>query len=230
MSTSWGIDIKGILLQLGENLDREGLQNTPDRVERAWQEFLEGYSLDPAELLKTTFEAESVGLQVCKDIEFFSMCEHHLLPFFGTVAIVYRPIEHLCWYVEWPEDMQRKGKKCPYLTEPKVPCKGTRAECRKRGMVRHLGYWPGEHGRVAGLSKLARLVDCYARRLQIQERMTQQIADALFEHLEPKGVLVICKANHLCCGGRGIRRSRMEFKTQAECGEVDDTFWRMLQC
>ena len=175
MSTSWGINLGGLLLSLGENLDREGLQDTPKRVERAWGEFLEGYALDPKAILERTFRSESEGIQVCSNISFCSMCEHHLLPFFGTTLIVYRP-----------------------------------------------------NTQVAGLSKLARLVDCYARRLQIQERMTQQIADALFESLEPVGVLVICQAKHLCCHGRGIRRSQMEFKTTAQCGKVDSSFWSMI--
>jgi len=177
MSTNWGIDIGGLLLALGENLDREGLQDTPGRVERAWAEFLEGYTLEPKAILGTTFEAESTGIQACTNINFFSMCEHHLLPFFGTCAVVYKPNKY-----------------------------------------------------VAGLSKLTRLVDCFARRLQIQERMTQQIADALYEHLNPAGVLVICRAKHLCCHGRGIRRSQMEFKTVAQCGDVGPDFWRMLKC
>lgn len=171
----WGIDLKGILLQLGENLNREGLQDTPERVERAWAEFLEGYTLDPKEILGKTFTAESKGIQACQNICFTSMCEHHLLPFFGVASIVYRPVEY-----------------------------------------------------VAGLSKLTRLVDCFARRLQIQERMTQQIAEALDQQLEPSGVLVICQAKHLCCHGRGIRRSQMEFKTTAQCGRVTDAFWRIL--
>lgn len=171
----WGIDLSGMLLQLGENLDREGLQGTPQRVERAWAEFLEGYTLDPKEILGTTFTTESEGIQACTDISFCSMCEHHLLPFFGVASVIYRP-----------------------------------------------------HENVAGLSKLTRLVDCFARRLQIQERMTQQIANALDEFLEPEGVLVICQAKHLCCHGRGIRRERMEFKTTAQCGRVTDAFWRML--
>ena len=175
MSTNWGIDLGALLLQLGENLDREGLQGTPDRVERAWAEFLEGYTLEPEKILGLTFGAESSGVQVGLGISFSSMCEHHLLPFFGEISIVYRP------------DKQ-----------------------------------------VAGLSKLARLVDCFARRLQIQERMTQQIADTLHEFLNPVGVLVICQAKHLCCHGRGIRRSQMEFKTTASCGKVDDDFWRVL--
>lgn len=177
MDTKWGIDLGALLLQLGENLDREGLQGTPDRVERAWAEFLEGYTLDPKEILGTTFTAESTGIQVGLGISFSSMCEHHLLPFFGEVSIVYSP------------DKQ-----------------------------------------VAGLSKLARLVDCFARRLQIQERMTQQIADTFYEYLEPHGVLVLCRAKHLCCHGRGIRRSQMEFKTTAQCGEVGGDYWRVLQC
>lgn len=176
-SKNWGIDLRGLLLALGEDFDREGLQDTPDRVERAWGEFLEGYTLDPGEILGKTFTAESKGIQACTNIEFFSMCEHHLLPFFGTASVIYRPVKF-----------------------------------------------------VAGLSKLTRLVDCFARRLQIQERMTQQIADALFKHLEPEGVLVICCAKHLCCHGRGIRRSQMEFKTTAQCGRVSPNFWSILQC
>lgn len=173
----WGIDLKGLLLQLGEDLNREGLQATPERVERAWTEFLEGYTLDPKEILNRTFTAEGSGIQACLHISFCSMCEHHLLPFFGTVSIVYKPST-----------------------------------------------------RVTGLSKLTRLVDCFARRLQIQERMTQQIVDTLFEFLEPTGALVICRAKHLCCHGRGIRRSQMVFKTVAQRGDVNSTFWSVLQC
>jgi len=177
MDPRWNINLGELLVSLGEDLEKKGLQDTPERAVRAWGELLEGHKLSPKEILGTTFEAEGIGIQMCANINFFSICEHHLLPFFGTVTIVYQP-----------------------------------------------------NTQVAGLSKLARLVDCYARRLQIQERMTQQVADALFEHLSPKGVLVICKAKHLCCHGRGIRRSQMEFKTQAESGEVSDAFWRMLQC
>lgn len=176
MKKDWTIDIGGLLLQLGEDLDREGLQATPERVEGAWNEFLEGYTLDPAQLFTKTFETESPGIQACLDIEFTSMCEHHLLPFFGMCSIVYKPNEQ-----------------------------------------------------VAGLSKLVRLVDCFAHRLQIQERMTQEIADALFEHLSPVGVLVVCKAKHLCCHGRGIRRGRMKFKTTAKRGHVAADFWSVLK-
>lgn len=173
----WGLNIRGLLLALGEDLEREGLQDTPERVDNAWLEFLEGYTLDPGDILGTTFKTESEGIQACTQIEFSSMCEHHLLPFIGVASIVYLPKKQ-----------------------------------------------------VLGLSKLARLVDCFARRLQIQERMTQQIAEALFEHVDPVGVLVICKAKHLCCHGRGVRRSRMVFTTTATCGEVKADFWRLVGC
>jgi GTP cyclohydrolase I len=177
LTTNWQFDLGNLLLGLGEDLEREGLQETPRRVTAAWREFLEGYSVEPAELLKTTFQAESLGLQSCQDISFCSMCEHHLLPFFGKATIVYRP-----------------------------------------------------NTRVAGLSKLSRIVDCFARRLQIQERMTQQIADIINEHLNPQGVLVVCEAKHHCCHGRGIRRSNMSFKTVGQCGTIDQEFWEVQKC
>lgn len=174
---SWGFDLGDLLLQLGEDVTREGLLDTPDRIERAWSEFLEGYTLDPKEILSRTFDAEGSGVQACIQISFTSMCEHHLLPFFGTVSIAYQPKE-----------------------------------------------------RVIGLSKLARLVDCFAKRLQIQERMTEKIAQELYETLDPEGVLVICKAKHLCCHGRGIRRSQMLFNTTAVRGLVGPVFWEVLRC
>ncbi len=171
------VNLPKLLLGLGEDLGREGLLETPDRIRRAWLEFLGGYSLRADKILGQTFEADADGthLQVCRDITFTSMCEHHLLPFIG---------------------------------------------------VCHIGYVSA--GRVVGLSKLARLVDCFARRLQIQERMTTQIANALYEHLEPKGVLVIVEAKHLCCHGRGIRRQRMEFVTATQKGTIDKEFTRLL--
>jgi len=162
------VSIPNLLLQLGEDLDREGLQETPDRVARAWKEFLSGYTMDASEILDKTFDAEGSGLQICKDIEFTSLCEHHLLAFLGTVTIAYVP-----------------------------------------------------DGRVCGLSKLARLVECYGRRLQIQERMTQQIADAIQEHLKPKGVFVKVQAKHLCCVGRGVKQGTMDFVTSAMHGKID---------
>lgn len=176
MGNSWGFDMGDLLLQLGEDVTREGLLDTPDRIKRAWTEFLEGYTLNPAEILAATFEAEGAGVQACTQISFTSMCEHHLLPFFGHVSIAYRPRD-----------------------------------------------------RVVGLSKLSRLVDCFAKRLQIQERMTEQIAKELYEVLQPKGVLVFCKAKHLCCHGRGIRRSQMLFTTTAIHGQVGPSFWELIK-
>lgn len=177
MSDKWKdiLNISQLLLSLGEDLEREGLVETPNRVMRAWREFLEGYTLSAKEILSKTFDAESSGLQICKNIEFVSLCEHHLLAFSGVV---------------------------------------------------HIGYVP--NACVAGLSKLVRLVDCYSRRLQIQERMVQQIADAIQEHLEPESVLVIAKAKHLCCHGRGVRRGRLEFITTAQHGIVNEGLYRIL--
>jgi len=164
----WNIEIRDLLLQLGEDVEREGLRGTPERVKSTWLELLEGYTLDPREILNTTFEAESTGIQICKNIAFTSMCEHHLLAFWGYTHICYIPQEQ-----------------------------------------------------VVGLSKLSRLVDCFAKRLQIQERLTEQIADALFAGIEAKGVFVIVDAIHLCCKGRGIRRDRMSFTTTATKGDID---------
>jgi len=174
MSTAY-FDLKGLLLQLGEDLDREGLVDTPRRVHDAWLEFLEGYTLDPKEILERTFQAEGRGTQICRDIEFTSMCEHHLLPFFG---------------------------------------------------VCHIGYIPDKE--VVGLSKLTRLVDCFAHRLQIQERMTEQIADTLFDRIQPVGVIVIVQAKHLCCHGRGIKRPKMKFLTSAQRGQIDWKRYKLL--
>ena len=170
------VDIPNLLLSLGEDLEREGLERTPERVKKTWEEFLNGYTLSAEELLAQTFESEGGGTQICRGIEFTSMCEHHLLPFFG---------------------------KC------------------------HIGYTPKD--RVAGLSKLARLVDCYGRRLQIQERMTNQIADAIWEHLEPSGVLVIIEARHMCCHGRGVERRQMNFLTTALRGSVARVSYLLLK-
>ena len=171
----WGLSIKDLLLNLGEDLDREGLQGTPKRVERAWNELLEGYTLNSDELFESTFEAEGNGMQLCKNIAFTSMCEHHLLPFYGYVHICYNPSEY-----------------------------------------------------VIGLSKLSRLVDCFAHRLQIQERMTQQLVDTIATKLSPMGVFVLIEAVHLCCKGRGIRRDRMVFTTSGTYGTIDSTFCAAL--
>jgi len=163
------VDIPRMLENAGEDLGREGLAETPRRVGAAWKEFLEGYHMNPEDILDKTFEAEGTGLQISSNIVFTSLCEHHLLAFHGTATIAYIPDKRVC-----------------------------------------------------GLSKLARLVDCFSRRLQIQERMTQQIQDALCEHLKPHAAIVIVHAKHLCCVGRGIKRDGMNFTTAAAAGEINN--------
>lgn len=172
------IDLPGLLLQYGENLEREGLKDTPRRMNKAWKEQLIGYSLDPKKILARTFEVED-GAQhqivICKDISFTSMCEHHLIPFFGHITIAYTP-----------------------------------------------------DSKVVGLSKLPRLVECFARRLQIQERLAVQIATAIREHIDPKGVYVTAKAVHLCCKGRGVVQYPMQMITTQKYGQMDMTYLNML--
>lgn len=147
-------NIKQILEFIGENPDREGLQATPDRVLRAYQnELFVGYKQKPEDLL-TTFDAEGCDqIIISRGIEFFSMCEHHMLPFFGKA---------------------------------------------------HVAYIPGD--RVIGISKLARLVDIYARRLQIQERIGEQVTEALMQYLKPKGAACILEATHMCMKMRGVSK------------------------
>jgi len=153
-----------ILIAIGENAKRGGLAETPTRFARAMRELTAGYDQDPAEVLKV-FEdgAEGVDEMVCvRAIPFWSLCEHHLSPFFGTADVAYVP-----------------------------------------------------SGKVVGLSKLVRLVDVFARRLQVQERMTAQVADALDDHLRPLGVGVVVRARHLCMESRGILRPGCETVTSA---------------
>jgi GTP cyclohydrolase I len=169
------VNIPDLLLHLGEDIDREGLVETPDRVRRAWQELLTGYTLNAEEILSKTFDAEGTGLQLCQGITFNSLCEHHFLGFYGTVTIAYVPNEVVC-----------------------------------------------------GLSKLARLVECYGQRLQLQERMTQQIADAIWEHLEPKGVSVMVRARHMCACARGVKQQNMSFVTSAFHGAIDPTVQQLM--
>ncbi|HET6626463.1 MAG TPA: GTP cyclohydrolase I FolE, partial [Nocardioidaceae bacterium] len=148
--------VRELLLAVGEDPDREGLQDTPARVARAYQELLAGMRMRPEDVLTTTFDIGHDELILVKDIELWSMCEHHLVPFTG---------------------------------------------------VAHVGYIPDENGRITGLSKLARLVDLYARRPQVQERLTTQVADALMEILQPRGVIVVVEAEHLCMTMRGVRKA-----------------------
>jgi GTP cyclohydrolase I len=159
--------VRELLIAVGEDPDRPGLQNTPGRVARAYAETFAGLWQDPAEVLATVFDEDHDELVLVKDIPMYSTCEHHLVPFHG---------------------------------------------------VAHVGYIPGEDGRVTGLSKLARLVDIYARRPQVQERMTRQIADALNDVLKPRGVIVVIEAEHLCMGMRGIRKPGSSTVTSAVRG------------
>ncbi|MGI4894928.1 MAG: GTP cyclohydrolase I FolE [Janthinobacterium lividum] len=161
--------VREFLLAIGEDPDREGLRETPDRVARSSQELFEGLRQDPAEVLATDFGLEHDELVLVKDIEVQSTCEHHLLPFHG---------------------------------------------------VAHVGYIPGEHGRVTGLSKLARLVDVFARRPQLQERLTTQVADALVENLTPRGVIVVVECEHSCMTYRGVRKPGAKTITSAVRGSL----------
>jgi GTP cyclohydrolase I len=159
--------VREILIAIGEDPDRDGLQRTPSRVARAYAELFAGLRVEPAQVLTTTFEANHEELVLVRDIEVSSMCEHHLLPFTG---------------------------------------------------VAHVGYIPGVHGRITGLSKLARLVEVYARRPQVQERLTSQIADLLTEKLESRGVIVVLECRHLCMEMRGIRKAGAKTITSAVRG------------
>lgn len=161
--------VREILLAIGEDPDRDGLRNTPGRVARAFEELYAGIGKDPAEVLATTFEIGHDELVMVRNIEMFSTCEHHLLPFHG---------------------------------------------------VAHVGYIPNKSGRVTGLSKLARLVEVYARRPQVQERLTGQIADALMENLEPRGAIVVIEAEHLCMSMRGVAKTGTKTITSAVRGSL----------
>jgi GTP cyclohydrolase I len=163
--------IRELLLAVGEDPDREGLQETPARVARAYGEIFGGMWLTPSDVLTTTFELDHDELVMVRDIEIYSTCEHHLLPFHG---------------------------------------------------VAHVGYIPGTHGRVTGLSKLARLVDVFARRPQLQERLTAQVADALQEGLDPRGVLVVVECEHLCMSMRGVHKPGSRTITSAVRGQLRD--------
>jgi len=155
-----------LLVRLGEDPDRDGLQDTPKRVEKAMAYLTRGYNQDPAQVLHgALFDVDYDEMVIVKDIEMFSLCEHHMLPFFGKVHVAYIP----------------KGK-------------------------------------VIGLSKIARLVDVYARRLQVQERLTRQIADSIQEAISPQGVGVIIEARHLCMMMRGIEKQHSSTVTSAMIG------------
>ncbi|HJR37983.1 MAG TPA: GTP cyclohydrolase I FolE [Nocardioidaceae bacterium] len=167
--------VRELLIAIGEDPDREGLLDTPARVARAYQELLVGMRQRPEDVLTTTFDLGHDELILVKDIELWSMCEHHLVPFTG---------------------------------------------------VAHIGYIPNENGRITGLSKLARLVDVYARRPQVQERLTTQVADSLMEILEARGVIVVMEAEHLCMTMRGVRKAGSRTVTSAVRGVLHNAATR----
>jgi len=159
--------VRDLLVAIGEDPDRDGLRRTPERVARAYAEQFAGLHIDPSDVLQTTFDEGHEEMVLVKDIEMYSTCEHHLVPFHG---------------------------------------------------VAHVGYIPNVDGRITGLSKLARLVDLYAKRPQVQERLTSQIADLLMEKLDPRGVIVVLECEHMCMEMRGIRKAGARTVTSAVRG------------
>jgi GTP cyclohydrolase IA len=159
--------VRELLAAIGEDPDRDGLKDTPARVARMYAEITSGLRMAPEDVLTTTFDLGHDEMVLVRDIELWSMCEHHLVPFTG---------------------------------------------------VAHVGYIPAESGKITGLSKLARLVDVYARRPQVQERLTTQIADALMDLLEARGVIVVIEAEHLCMTMRGVKKAGARTITSAVRG------------
>ena len=165
---------KNILTDLGEDITREGLEKTPHRVAKANLFLTQGYKMDAVEIINSAKFTESYSeMVIVKDIELFSMCEHHMLPFFGKAHIAYIP-----------------------------------------------------NGYITGLSKLARVVDCFARRLQVQERLTHQILDAVKEALDPLGVAVVIEARHMCMMMRGIQKQNSSTTTSAFSGQFENNTTR----
>jgi GTP cyclohydrolase IA len=154
--------IKNILSYIGDNPDREGLKDTPKRMIKSWQKLFGGYNKNPRDVARIFEDGACDEMVVLKDIEFYSTCEHHFLPFFGKVHIAYIP-----------------------------------------------------SGKVIGVSKLARFVEIFSRRLQIQERLVSQIANCIEEILAPKGVMVVCEAQHFCMTSRGIEKQNSKMVTSS---------------
>lgn len=159
--------VRLILEGIGENPAREGLRETPARVARMYQEVFSGMHTDPHEFFTTLFDEHHQEMVLVKDISFYSMCEHHLAPFFGYA---------------------------------------------------HVAYIPSVDGRICGLSKLARLVEAFAHRPQVQERLTSQIADTLVKELKPQGVMVVIEAEHMCMSMRGVKKPSSKTTTSAVRG------------
>ncbi len=162
--------VQTILREIGEDPGREGLLKTPERVTRMYAEITAGYKIDPEQLVNgALFDVDYGEMVLVKDIEFYSMCEHHMLPFFGRAHVAYIP-----------------------------------------------------NGKVIGLSKIPRIVEMYARRLQVQERMTAQIANLLQDILHPKGVAVVVEGSHMCAMMRGVKKSETNMTTRALLGEFQE--------
>lgn len=161
--------VRDLLFHIGENPDREGLLETPARVAKSWDELFAGYKQDPAEVMKTFEDGACDEMVLLKDIEFYSMCEHHMLPFFGKAHVAYIP-----------------------------------------------------HGKVIGISKLARVLEIYSRRLQIQERLCQQVTQALAQHLQPKGAACVIEAQHFCMVCRGVNKQNSTMVTSSLWGAFRD--------
>ena len=159
--------VRLILEGVGEDPEREGLKKTPARVAKMYAECFAGLYENPAEFFETTFDEHHEEMVLVRDIPFYSMCEHHLAPFFGKA---------------------------------------------------HVAYIPAKDGHICGLSKLARLVDTFAKRPQVQERLTSQVADTLIEQLHPQGVIVVIEAEHLCMSMRGIKKPGSRTTTSAVRG------------
>ena len=175
--------VRLILDGIGEDINREGLLETPDRIARMYEELAAGYTDDAAKHLAKRFHVDNNDMVVEKDIHFYSFCEHHMLPFYGTAAIAYIP-----------------------------------------------------DGEVVGLSKMARTVEVYAKRFQLQERLSAQIADAFMQELNPKGVMVLIEAEHMCMTMRGIKKPGTKTVTAVTRGvfdnneELQNRFFRMIEC
>ena len=163
--------IREIIIAIGEDPDRDGLQDTPARVARAYKEMFSGLYKRPEEVLATTFDLNHNELVIVKNIDIFSVCEHHLLPFVGKASV---------------------------------------------------GYIPNNNGQITGLSKLARLIDVYAKRPQVQERLTSQVADALMRILKPQGVIVVIECEHFCMSMRGVSKPGSKTTTSVVRGNLED--------
>lgn len=156
-----------IIKEIGDDPNREGLQETPDRIKQAYKEIFSGYGQNVANVFKTFKEGDHDQIIICKNIEFYSMCEHHIFPFFGRS---------------------------------------------------HVAYIPGENGKIIGLSKLARLIDIFSKRLQIQERIGDQVTSTIMKHLQPLGAACIIEAQHFCMSMRGVKKQNSRMITSSMKG------------